>query len=73
MKFSFDDGSQPEVIDLTGVEKQRTIKYDTNVVNFGRVKVGDERVQSDGATNQSSRTAYFNYTFDPASPVFQLI
>ncbi len=73
LNFYFDDASQPEVINLTGVEKQRTIKYGTNVIDFGRVKVGDDSLQTDSVENQSSRAAYFNYYFDTITNVFHLV
>ena len=59
LNFYFDDASQPEVINLTGVEKQRTIKYGTNVIDFGRVKVGDDSLQTDSVENQSSPRCLF--------------
>ncbi len=73
LEFYFDDGSQPEVIPLTGYEKQRTVIYDTNVVDFGHIKVGDIGKQSVGVENQSSRAANFNYSFDSTSTIFQLV
>ncbi len=73
LQFSFDDGSQPEVIDLNGVEEQRAIKYDTNVVNFGRIKVGDMGSHIVDVQNQSSRPVYFNYNFTTNTPYFRLV
>jgi hypothetical protein len=72
LKFFLDDGSQPEVIHLDGVEKQRDIKYAANVVDFGRVKVGNSKYDTVGALNLSSRAINLSYTFNPISNVFQL-
>ena len=68
LQFTLDDGSQPAVIQLAGYEKQRAIKYDTNVVNFGRVKVGDSRTQNVPVQNQSSYPISFAYNFDTGFP-----
>ncbi len=72
LNFYFDDGSQPLTIDLNGYEKQRQIKYDTNVVNFGRVKVGDSRTQRVMVDNQSFYSTTFIPWFDTSSQVFRL-
>ncbi len=72
LEFYFDDGSQPEYIYLNGVEKQRAITYDTNIVNFGRVKVGDALTKVVGVENLSPYSQLFSPVFSPASPVFQL-
>jgi hypothetical protein len=72
LQFYFDDGSQPEYIYLNGVEKQRAITYDTNIVNFGRVKVGDGLAKVVGVKNLSAYSQLFNAVFTPASPIFKL-
>jgi hypothetical protein len=72
LTFSFDDGSQPESIQLNGFEKQRAIKYDTNVINFGRVKVGNSSKQALPVQNLSSYPIYITYNFDTLPQVFQV-
>ncbi len=78
LKFYSDDGSQPVIVQLSGVEKQRQVKYDTNIINFGRVKVGDSLELSVGVDNASPSNVSFNYQFVQAVPrpgplEFQLI
>ena len=62
LRFYFDNASQPQSISLVGYERKPRIAYDTNVVNFGRIKVGDSKHRSLGVVSSTSIPSTFTDT-----------
>ena len=59
LEFDFDNHSTPALVTLVGVERQPRIRYDTNVIDFGRVEVGKELDTTDGVHNSSGMAMDF--------------
>ena len=73
LEFDFDNHSTPAMVTLVGVERQPRIRYDTNVINFGRVEVGKELDTTDGVHNSSGTSMGFIDSIAPPFYVKQLL
>ncbi len=71
LTFYFDDATAPKSIDLVGIEKQREIKYDDSVIDFGTVKIGNKGFDTLGVMNSSGYSATFTDALATNNPVLE--